>query len=68
VKGLAQEVHGQIFGISSDLRSGSLLLCSGHLLDCRVTAWGGWPGYLKAPLAGGQEAELQLFSHNTAAI
>ena len=40
----------------------------GHLPECRVTAWGGWPGYLKALLAGGQEAELQLLSHNTAAI
>ena len=38
---------------------------SGHLPDCRVTAWGGWPGYLKGLLDGGQEAELQLlsFSH-----
>ena len=68
VKGFAQERHGQIFGISSDLRPGSLLLCPGHLLDCRVTDRGDWPGCLKAPLVGGQEAELQSFSHNTAAL
>ena len=54
MKGFAQERHGQIFGISSDLRPGSLLLCPGHLLDCRVTDRGDWPGCLKAPLVGGQ--------------